>query len=559
MTTGPDRIILTGFSGTGKSTVARLLAGRLGWEWRDTDAMIEEAAGCSIADIFEREGEPAFRRREAEALLQALAEPRRVVATGGGAVLASVNRRTMAAAGLVFCLQASADRVDERTSPQAHRPVRPLLQRPGEATRLKAERAALYDRADWTVHTDALSAHQVASEILRAYERFGPAIWAIAGRVEAMAADPPSVPAVLDTREAAAVVRTAGSAYPVYVAWGALDRLPAFFDRAGLRGPARVVADRVVLERHHDRLDAALQSFGATSHLFEPGEASKSLDAAALLYDQLVAERAERSQPVVAFGGGVAGDLAGFVAATYLRGLPLVHVPTTLLAMVDSSIGGKTGVNHREGKNLIGAFYQPRMVVADTSLLASLPPRELRSGWAEVLKAAVIFDECFLGRLESQVDAAMALDREVVTAIVARSMELKADVVSQDARESGLRALLNYGHTIGHGIEAATGYGSFLHGEAVAIGMTAAVRLSHWMGLVDAGIVARQDALLARYGLPQRAPGVDRESVRRAMTLDKKVVGGRQRWILLEGIGRTAIRDDVPPELVERALDETIG
>ncbi len=288
-----------------------------------------------------------------------------------------------------------------------------------------------------------------------------------------------------------------------------------------------------------------------------PGESSKSLERAASVYDWLVARKAERGHVIVGLGGGVAGDLAGFVAATFLRGMPLVLAPTSLLAMVDASVGGKVAVDHREGKNLIGAFYQPRLVFDDVALLRTIAPRELAAGWAEVVKHAFIMDADLLAMLESRPEAATALDPAFATQLVARNAALKGRIVSDDEREtSGLRITLNYGHTIGHGIEAATAYGEYLHGEAVAIGMMGAAAISVRMGLLDPQVAARQETLLRKLGLPLRAPGVGAERVLAAMALDKKVRGRRIRWVLLAAAGRTVIRDDVPEALVRDVVAE---
>jgi 3-dehydroquinate synthase len=250
-------------------------------------------------------------------------------------------------------------------------------------------------------------------------------------------------------------------------------------------------------------------------------------------------------------------DLAGFVAATFVRGLPLVHVPTSLLAMVDAAVGGKVAVDHPQAKNLIGAFYQPRLVLADVSVLQTLPPRELTSGWAEVIKHALILDEDLLRLLETDAAAACRLDPTVAERVIARSVALKAAVVSEDEREeTGRRMVLNYGHTIGHGLEAAAGYAGLLHGEAVAVGMSGAARIAVRLGILAPEVAERQDALLARFGLPLRAPGVDARMALAAMALDKKAEGGALRWVLLEDIGRTVIRRDVPASLVEQVVAE---
>jgi 3-dehydroquinate synthase len=276
-----------------------------------------------------------------------------------------------------------------------------------------------------------------------------------------------------------------------------------------------------------------------------PGEATKSLERASDLYDRLVAMRADRHTAIVALGGGVVGDLAGFVAATYVRGLPLLMVPTSLLAQVDSSVGGKVGVNHPRAKNVIGAFHQPAGVWIDTETLASLPARELRCGLAEVVKYGVILDPDLFQYLERNVEGVLALEAAAIRRIVARSCQLKAEIVSQDEREeSGLRAVLNFGHTIGHALEAVAGYdGTCLHGEAVAIGMVGACRLAQRLGWIDAAITERLVALVHAFALPTSFADLDADALLEAMSRDKKSRGGRIRFILPRALGRVEMCD----------------
>jgi 3-dehydroquinate synthase len=284
------------------------------------------------------------------------------------------------------------------------------------------------------------------------------------------------------------------------------------------------------------------------------GEASKSLDQAMRVYDRLVAIKADRHTCVVAVGGGVMGDLAGFVAATYARGLPLLMVPTSLLAMVDSSVGGKVGVNHPGAKNIIGAFHQPSGVWIDTERLASLPRRELRCGLAEVVKYGMILDYGFFEFLEENAQKILVRDPASIRLIIARSCELKAEVVSKDEREeTGVRAVLNFGHTIGHAIEAVSGYGEgFQHGEAVAVGMALESRLAERLGWIDSKVTARLVGLLRRFGLPVEAPGLYADSLIRAMGLDKKNRGGVIRFVLPRAIGQIEMAE--PPEADIRAV-----
>ncbi|MEW4570675.1 3-dehydroquinate synthase [Tautonia sp. JC769] len=287
------------------------------------------------------------------------------------------------------------------------------------------------------------------------------------------------------------------------------------------------------------------QGIAAETAVIPPGEASKSLDRAAALLDRLIAMRADRHAAVVAIGGGVVGDLAGFVAATYARGVPLLMVPTTLLAQVDSSVGGKVAVNRPAAKNIVGSFHQPVGVWIDTESLISLPPRELRCGMAEVVKYGLILDAPFFDLVERDATALLTLEPEAVRRVVARCCELKAEVVSQDEREeTGLRAVLNFGHTIGHAIEAVAGYGgAFQHGEAVSAGMVAEARLAERLGWIDRHLTDRLARVLDHLGLPTTAPGLDPSALRDAMTLDKKNRAGRIRYVLPRSLGRVELTD----------------
>ncbi len=352
-------------------------------------------------------------------------------------------------------------------------------------------------------------------------------------------------------------VESAGGGYDVLIGCSLLSEIgrlcrAEFPDAAA----AALVADRNVLEPHAAVAAAALSAagFALVRSTVPPGEENKSLERYSLLLDDLVRGRLERSSPVVAVGGGVVGDLAGFAAATYLRGVPLVMAPTTLLAMVDSSVGGKTGVDHPLGKNLIGAFHAPSLVVADLATLATLPRAESVAGAAEIVKYGVIGDAALFESLErdGMPDGDAALE-----ALVARCVEIKAGVVGRDERESGRRRILNFGHTIGHAVEAATGYSRFRHGEAVAIGMAAAARLAERAGVASAGerIPSRLDALLGRIGLPSRIPAdVGDEPLLEAIGRDKKARAGRVHFVLPVRIGEVVVTPDVPLEAVRATL-----
>ena len=360
----------------------------------------------------------------------------------------------------------------------------------------------------------------------------------------------------------AAVVHHSGGSYPVLAGWGILDQLGDRLLESDIEGPAYIITDSNVLQPYGRRVQRALQRRRIAAHCFiiPAGEPSKSHRLAQAIYEWMVGLRAERNQAVIAVGGGVVGDLAGFVAATYLRGVPLVQVPTSVAAMVDASIGGKVAVNLPQGKNLVGAFHQPRVVFADVQALSTLGRRELAEGWAEAIKHGLILDAGLVDVFEEHAEALLAVEPEMSTQVVRRSMAIKADVVSQDERETlGIRTLLNYGHTIGHALEAATEYGRFLHGEGVAIGMMGAARLAQQLTMIPEAVVERQRRLLEQFNLPLRARGVPAEDIRCAMSLDKKTEGGANRWVLLEEVGKAVVRNDVPQELVEETLRELVS
>ena len=360
----------------------------------------------------------------------------------------------------------------------------------------------------------------------------------------------------------AATVHHSGGSYPVVAGWGIIDQLGDRLVDLGINSPAYIITDENLMNRYGRRAQRALQRRGIAAHCFiiPPGEPSKTNNLAQAIYQWLVGLRAERGHAIIAVGGGVVGDLAGYVAATFLRGVPFVQVPTSMAAMVDASIGGKVAVNLPQGKNLVGAFYQPKAVLADVQALSTLGKRELSEGWAEAIKHGFILDASLVDVFEEHAEALMNVEPEIATEVIRRSMAIKADVVSQDERETlGIRILLNYGHTIGHALESSTEYGRFMHGEGVAIGMMGAAKMAQEMGLLDQAVVDRQFALLQRFNLPTAAPGVPVDDIRRAMSLDKKVADGANRWVMLEEVGRAVVRRDVPVELVDKTVRGLVG
>ena len=540
------RVVLTGFSGTGKSTVAALLAQRLGWRVVDMDQEIERQAGASIPAIFREHGEAHFRARERDALRDAVSQDAVVVATGGGASASAsawADDLLRSPGTLVITLDADPDimvpRLRAQQAAQGEAAERPLLAGEDPAARiraLKAERQVHYDRADLTLGVDAVTAEQVADEI---------------AQVVALQSGQP-LQIHLEAESADSLIR---------IRSGALEQAGTWMrERWPKARRAWIVTDANVAPHHLDRATSVLEraGFAVVSHVVAPGEGSKSLATTAELYDRMLGGGIERGDVVVALGGGVVGDLAGYVAATVLRGVGLVQIPTTLLSAVDSSVGGKTGINHPAGKNLIGAFFQPPLVIIDPDLLRTAPQRELRAGWGEVIKHAFIQRSTpggerndLLAFLERNASNLLALAEPAISYAIWRNVSLKAAVVQEDEREAGIRAYLNFGHTLGHAIEAAD-Y-RLLHGEAIAVGMCAAAALGVAMGTCSQEVGERVCALLRVAGLPEEAIA-DEERVLSLLLSDKKRVAGKQRYILpLEG-GGVVMRDDVPEEAVVAAL-----
>lgn len=530
-------IVLVGLMGAGKTAIGRRLAARLKLPFRDSDAEIEAAAGRTVAEIFATHGEAYFRNGERLVIQRLLRNGPMVLATGGGAILDPATRTAIRAGAVSVWLRASLPVLLRRVSA---RRTRPLLSQGDPAVvlaGLMTARYPLYAEADIVVDCVDDGLDQMTRTVAEAVAAYVP---------------PRRLP-----------VRLANTAYDVVVGDGLLARAGALLAPMLPQRRVVVVTDAIVGPLHLAPLMEGLAQTGieATAITVPPGEKSKSLAGFGALMDELLALRPERRTAVLALGGGVVGDLAGFAAATALRGLPFVQVPTTLLAQVDSSVGGKTGINAAQGKNLIGAFHQPLMVLADTSTLATLPPREKRAGYAEIVKAGLIGDSAFYGWCEANGHAVVGEDRDAQTEAVLRACAFKAAVVGDDEREEradGGRALLNLGHTFGHAIEASVGYGTVLHGEAVAIGLVLACRLSAVLGHCDAGLAGRVSEHLASVGLPAELGMLNRRfsagALVERMAADKKTRDGRLRFVLLRGVGEAFTSGDVEGAVVTDLL-----
>ncbi len=516
--------------GTGKTTTGRRLAAALGLRFVDTDEVVATVAGKTITAIFTEDGETVFRELETAALRDALTGPPSVVATGGGIMTQPENVALMDSAGPILCLEASPETILHRTRRNRDRP---LLQTadPLKAIRLLLEeRRPAYAQADYRVSTEPADRTRVLEEI-----------------VATLASDPRA--SLLTQPVTRVQVRANRAAYFVHIEAGAYGSLGRLCPPPAAEVRCAVITSAAIAPLYGPQVMGALESGGWRPCLITvpDGEASKSLQTAAGLYDELVEAGVDGAGAVFALGGGVVGDLAGFVAATYRRGVRLAQLPTSLLAQVDASVGGKVAVDHPRGKNLIGAFYQPSAVVIDSAALQTLPDRELRSGLAEIIKHALIADRGMFEFLEQRL--ADFISREDVTTryLLSRNVQIKAAVVEADPYDRAGRAALNYGHTIGHAVERAAGEWRLRHGEAVAIGMAAEARFALERGLCDHETYERQVRLLEAAGLPTAAPGLDFERAAEALQLDKKTAAGRLRLPLVPQIGRVQILEDVEP------------
>ncbi len=358
----------------------------------------------------------------------------------------------------------------------------------------------------------------------------------------------------------AAKVTTSGGNYDVWVGWGILPEVGERVKRIFSPNSAYVISDAGV-KQHAESVQKSMTDSDIPTHIHyvKSGEANKTLETVTGVYSWLAQNKAERGDLVLAVGGGMVGDLAGFVAATYLRGMPFAQVPTTLLSMMDASIGGKVAVDLPQGKNLVGAFYQPRFVLSDVETLITLPKRELVSGWAEAIKHGLILDGGLLEKFETDSEQITSLNPNISTDIIRRSVAIKAGIVSKDEKETkGIRILLNYGHTIGHALESTSGYSKFLHGEAVSVGMMGAAEIGCLIGTISEQDVLRQRSILSKYGLPVSLEDVDSDKLLHAMKSDKKTSGGAIRWVLLDGIGKAITNHDVPENYVRDALSKLV-
>lgn len=543
---GNTNIILVGMMGAGKTTVGKTLANSLGKDFIDSDHEIQERTGVKIPVIFEIEGEAGFRKRESEVLTELVKKNNIILATGGGAVLSQENRQLLKQNGIVIYLRASVNDLYRRTR---HDKNRPLLQTQNLFARLHelyTQRDAYYRE---TAHVIMDSGKQGVRHLVQ--KLINKLISIDLDNIKQQHGNQ-------NTMQTISVDFTTSSekrSYPIHIGHGILQQIDLILSCLPQKRVA-IVSNTTVAPLYLDKLRKALEKHSVVSVpiILPDGEAHKNWETLNSIFDTLLENHCERNTTLLALGGGVIGDLAGFAAATYLRGVPFIQIPTTLLAQVDSSVGGKTGINHQLGKNMIGAFYQPRMVLTDSATLTTLPDRELRAGLAEIIKYGLIRDPAFFDWLEQNMHRLLARDPVILNEAIQRSCENKAEIVAADEKEKGIRALLNLGHTFGHAIENGMGYGVWLHGEAVAAGTVLAAELSRRMKLINESDVSRIRKIFIQAGLPVAAPQMAPEKYLQLMMLDKKVEAGKTRFILLNRIGEAVMRADIPPELLTKTI-----
>lgn len=524
----PLPIVLTGFMGTGKTSVGQVLADKLGREFVDMDVLIQSEEGMAIRDIFAMHGEQYFRDRETEVCARLAASGNRVIATGGGTLVNPLNRARFVDA-LVVCLDAAPEEILGRLHGAQDRPLLATANPHQRIVELMDARREAYAQIEWHLDTSGKTVEQVAGEIVDLLQ-----------------------PRKLN-------VSAPESVCPIFIGSGVLARAGKLMNlTTDTFSPAcAIITGSRVRELHAPRLVDSLTGRGFEPHVIAipDHEQSKTLDSVRRIYDELLDAGLDRHSIVFALGGGAIGDIAGFAAATYMRGVPFVQMPTTLLAMVDASIGGKVGVDHPRGKNLIGAFKHPYAVIADTDTLSTLSPAEFRSGMAEVVKHGIIGDAGLFEMLEREPHA-NPLSTQDGRRWIARAMQVKINIVARDPFEQGERGKLNLGHTFGHAFEMLSGP-ALLHGEAVAIGLVCAAQLAVRRGLCQADLATRIEDLVSALGLPARVPGTMRtEAILAAMAADKKRVARQLRFVLPLALGEVAIVDNIPIEDVITVIEE---
>ena len=542
-----ELVYLIGFSGTGKSSVARLIAQALRWSFIDMDEEIESSCGKSISEIFQTKGEKWFRDEESKLLNNISVKNKHIISTGGGVPVKDQNMNLMLKTGYVICLDASVDQIVARLSILAGKDNK-LSDRPKitnlsveDISNFKSERANIYSMANFTINTNHLTVEQVPKELLKSINKFLNKL----NVIEWQKID-----------DFCTSVENINNIYPVYVGSDLYEKLPQMLKPFLIKHKVFLLADdgsKLYMRKIQKVFE--LNKIKTTTLVLNSGEQSKSLENTSSIYEWLSSEHADRDDILLGIGGGMVGDISGYVAATYMRGIKFVLIPTTLLSMSDSSIGGKTAIDVNNIKNLVGSFHAPSLVVSDLLALDTLPQRQINSGWAELIKHGFIKDRELLDQMMDIKDFNY-LNEELIS-IIKKSIKIKADIVSVDENEKyGQRILLNYGHTVGHAIEALTNLNKYTHGEAVSLGMVFAAKLSNKLGLLSDDDYNFHIQILNKFNLPTDFKDINWENCFDLIKNDKKVKDGKINWVLLKSLGNSFTKNDISEDILMEIVRE---
>ena len=542
-----ELVYLIGFSGTGKSSVARLIAQALRWSFIDMDEEIESSYGKSISEIFQTKGEKWFRDEESKLLNNISVKNKHIISTGGGVPVKDQNMNLMLKTGYVICLDASVDQIVARLSILAGKDNN-LSDRPKitnlsveDISNFKSERANIYSMANFTINTNHLTVEQVTNELLKSINKFLNKL----NVIEWQKID-----------DFCTSVENINNIYPVYVGSDLYEKLPQMLKPFLIKHKVFLLADdgsKLYMRKIQKVFE--LNKIKTTTLVLNSGEQSKSLENTSSIYEWLSSEHADRDDILLGIGGGMVGDISGYVAATYMRGIKFVLIPTTLLSMSDSSIGGKTAIDVNNIKNLVGSFHGPSLVVSDLLALDTLPQRQINSGWAELIKHGFIKDRELLDQMMDIKDFNY-LNEELIS-IIKKSIKIKADIVSVDENEKyGQRILLNYGHTVGHAIEASTNLNKYTHGEAVSLGMVFAAKLSNKLGLLSDDDYNFHIQILNKFNLPTDFKDINWENCFDLIKNDKKVKDGKINWVLLKSLGNSFTKNDISEDILMEIVRE---
>ena len=541
-------LYIIGFSGTGKSAASKLAAEALGWKLFDMDQIIEEEIGKPISQIFEQYGEEWFRDKESELLLKLSKENNCIISTGGGLPVKGSNFDIMNNSGYVLTLDASIDIIVKRLKNKSsegenEKSLRPKLIQSSlsEITQFKSERSDIYAKSDFTINTNKLSVEEVANNIVYQAEKYVDQLNSLHfEQFDSFCTN----------------VLSKNNQYGVFVGLDIYKYLPEVMNKIINKQKVYLLSDdgsKPYMRKIQQVFEFAGKS--TTTFVIPQGETSKSLSISSKIYEWLSYEHADRGDVLIGVGGGVVGDITGFVASTYMRGIKFVLVPTTLLSMSDSSIGGKTAVDVNKIKNLVGSFYNPSLVYSDLISLKTLPERQINSGWAELIKHGFIKDRDLLDQMIQIQDYKKINDN--VSSIIKKSIQIKGEIVTVDENEKyGSRIMLNYGHTLGHAIESSTNLEQYTHGEAVSIGMSFAAKLSNHLNMLSDDDLKLHNDILKKFDLPVSPDNIDWEKCFELIKNDKKVKNGKINWILLESLGKAVVRDNIEKDTIFRIFGE---